>query len=168
MYSSFVKTFFYILIILILVDCSCSHDGGSLTQAQYDMVKNNVQKMTESIAKNISDKGPVSWLSYFENSPDFFMASDGQLKFPNNDSATVFINNTLIKIIPKIELHWKTIRIDPLTTKLASIGSYYHEDITNNNGLTLHVDGYFTGIAHLTSQGWKLRNAHWSRACSEN
>lgn len=151
-----------ISMILIFFIISCCHDADHLTQSQYAMVKHSVQQMTDSIAKNVSDKGPAAWLLYFENTPGFFMASEGQLAFPNIETATNFIHHTLVKSIHKIELHWKSIRIDPLTTKLASIGAIFHEDITDFSGKKIPVDGYFTGIAHQTSQGWKLYNAHWS------
>lgn len=90
------------------------------------------------------------------------MASEGQLVFPNNDSAKNFIKNTLVKSISKIELHWNNIRVDPLTTRLAGIAANFHEDITDYEGKKITEDGYFTGIAHQTPQGWQLRNAHWS------
>jgi hypothetical protein len=151
-----------ILICWIFYFCSCSEYTDSLSQKQNSIVRINVTQLVESIAKNVSDKGPVAWLFYFEDSPDFFMASEGQLKFENKESAAIFINNTLIHSISKIKLQWNTIRIDPLTRKLAGIGSFFHEDIVSSDGKKVHVDGYFTGIAHLTSHGWKLRNAHWS------
>jgi len=157
-----VRTTLFILISCLLYISSCQNDEDSLTQIQYSIVKNNVTKMVGSIAKNISDKGPIGWLFYFENTPEFFMASEGQLKFPNRDSAANFINNNLVHNISKIELHWSNIRIDPLTIKIASIGATFHEDIINVDGKNIQVDGYFTGIAHQTSQGWKLQNAHWS------
>jgi hypothetical protein len=160
--ASTATTLCFILISSTFYVSSCRHDSASLTQTQYAMVKNSVTEMVESISKNVSDKGPVAWLLYFENAPDFFMASEGQLKFPNIDTATNFINKTLVRNISKIELHWSHIRIDPLTRELASIGAIFHEDILNTDKKTIPVDGYFTGIAHQTPQGWKLRNAHWS------
>ena len=141
---------------------SCNINTQSFTQKERSLVQDSVQLMAESIATNISHEGPVVWLRYFENVPDFFMASDGQLVFPNIDTATSFINNILIKVMPEIKLHWSNIRIDPLTTNLASISAVYHEDIRDSSGKMTPHDGYFTGIAHQTSQGWKLRNAHWS------
>lgn len=141
---------------------SCTSNTELFAPKERSLVKDSVQLMAESIAKNISHEGPVVWLRYFEKGPDFFMASDGQLVFPNIDTATSFINNYLIKEMPKIELHWNSIRIDPLTPNLASISAVYHEDITDSSGKMTPHDGYFTGIAHQTSQGWKLHNAHWS------
>jgi hypothetical protein len=118
--------------------------------------------MTSSIAKDVLRNGPVAWLTYFENTPDFFMVSDGQLVFPNIETAKKIINNTLLKTIQKIELRWSNIQIDPLTNKLASISAAFNEDITDSTRKTTPHAGYFTAIACQTSQGWKLHNAHWS------
>jgi len=118
--------------------------------------------MASNIARDVSAKGPSAWLNYFQDSPDFFMANDGRLTFHNYQSAKAFIQDTLVKSISKITLNWSHMRIDPLTSRLAAIGSDFHEDITFANGKPLPLDGYFSGIAIQTKTGWKLRNAHWS------
>jgi hypothetical protein len=151
-----------LLIVLLLTISSCGYHPGSLTQEQSSVVKEEVQQMADSIARNVSEMGPVAWLRWFENAPDFFMASEGKLVFSTFDSATSFINKTLVKTISKIELHWGNIRIDPYTEKLASIAAVFHEDMTDSAGNKLRIDGYFTGVAYKSSQGWRLRNAHWS------
>ena len=125
-------------------------------------IKDSVEGMFDSIAKNVSASGPIAWLKYFENTPDFFMASDGQLALPNHDSAAVFIKNTLIKQISKIKLQWNNIRVDPMTAELASVGADWSETLTDFDGNAISQSGYFTAIAERTSQGWQLRNAHWS------
>jgi hypothetical protein len=148
--------------LLFCLIVSCGGNTETYTLNQFAMVRDSVRVMAESIANDVSREGPLAWLRYFENAPDFFMASEGRLVFPNNDSATNFIKNTLVKSISKIELHWNNIRIDPLTTRLAGISADFHEDITDYKGRKIAEDGYFTGIAEQTFQGWKLRNAHWS------
>lgn len=141
---------------------SCRNKGETYTSNLFSVVRDSVQIMAGSIAKDVSREGPVAWLRYFENTPGFFMASEGRLVFPNYDSATNFTKNTLVKSMSKIELHWNNIHIDPLTTTLAGMSAAYHEDITYYDGRKIPYDGYFTGIAEQTSDGWKLRNAHWS------
>jgi hypothetical protein len=153
------------LVLLSFTCCfisSCNNNTETLNPKERSLVQDSVQFMAESIAKNISNKGPAGWLRYFEHTPDFFMASDGLLVFPNIDTATIIINNELIKVMPKIQLRWGNIRIDPLSANLAIIAAPYHEDITDSAGKITPHEGYFTGTAHRTSQGWKLRNAHWS------
>ena len=150
------------LIGLIFFVSSCSHHTDSLTSAQYSVVKDSVQRMVESIAADVSRQGPIAWNRWFENSPGFFMVSDGQMVFPDIDKATNFIKNVLVKNMPEIKLHWSNIRIDPVNAAFAGISAAYHEDITDPAGKTTPYDGYFTGIAHKTPEGWKIRNAHWS------
>ena len=152
-------------IIIFLLSCilnSCNNTRKPLTEKEFTDVQDSVRVLTTLIARDVSSEGPAAWLRYFENSPGFFMASDGQLVFPNNDSATSFIKNKLIKSMDKIVLTWNDMRIDPLTSKLACIASAYHEEITYVDGKKMPANGYFTGIAEQTPLGWQLRNAHWS------
>ena len=147
---------------LILLISSCHNNTDSLTPAQKSIVVDGVQLMVDSIAKAISHEGPIAWLRYFENSPEFYMASNGQLAFTNNDSLANFLKNTYSKSVSKIELSWNHVRIEPFTSKIASVAAIFHEDITDFAGRKTPSDGYFTGIAHQTSQGWQFQNAHWS------
>jgi hypothetical protein len=151
-----------LLIFVIGVTISCQNNHPQLTTEQSKLVKDSVFKLTADIATNISTKGPAAWLNYFEDTPGFFMASDGQLAFTDYPSAKAFILNTLVKSIPHIKLRWENLRIDPLTSNLAAMGADFHEDITNAAGNSLPFDGYFTATAHFNGHSWKLRNLHWS------
>jgi len=151
-----------ITISLLIIVTSCRNNSDSLNPENITAVRDSVQSMAASIAKTVSQEGPTAWLKYFENTPEFFMASDGQLAFPNIDTAKNFINTVLVKNIRTIDLHWSDLRIDPLTTNVASIAAVFHEDITDSGGKKMPFDGYFTGVAHQSAEGWKLYNAHWS------
>ena len=141
---------------------SCKQDTKPLYEDSVSGVKDSVQQMMSFMAKDVTLKGPIAWLHYFEDTSAFFMASEGELAFPNYDSAQQVINRVLVKSIRKIDLHWSGIRINPLTATSASIAATFHENITDFEGRTSTVDGYFTAIANQTLQGWKLLNAHWS------
>lgn len=162
MKTEIAKVKLFTLVGLILLISSCHNNTDSLTTAQRSIVMDSVQLMVDSIAKAISHEGPIAWIRYFENSPDFYMASEGQLAFTNNDSLANFLKNTYTKSVSKIELSWNNVRIDPITSKIAAVAAIFHEDITDFAGRKIPSDGYFTGIAHQTSQGWQLKNAHWS------
>jgi hypothetical protein len=162
MKTEFSKVKLFTLVGLILLISSCHNNTDSLTTAQRSIVMDSVQLMVDSIAKAISLEGPIAWIRYFENSPDFYMASEGQLAFTNNDSLANFLKNTYTKSVSKIELSWNHVRIDPFTSKIAAVAAIFHEDITDFAGRKTPSDGFFTGIAHQTSQGWQLQNAHWS------
>jgi hypothetical protein len=149
-------------IMLFLFLLACNSRSSSSDARQISTVRGSVGMMMESITVSVSQQGPVAWLHYFEDTANFFMASEGRLVFPNNDSARNFINNTLVKTISKIELQWHDIRIEPLTANFTQIAASFHEDITDSTGKKIPEDGYFTALAHHTSSGWKLMNAHWS------
>jgi ketosteroid isomerase-like protein len=125
-------------------------------------IRDSVSQMTANIARDISAKGPAAWLDYFDDTPDFFMASNGQLVFKDYTAARAFIQNSLVRVISKINLRWHQVRIDAFSPDVAAVGADFHEDLTDIKGQTTAVDGYFTATAHHTANGWKLRNAHWS------
>jgi hypothetical protein len=154
---------FFLISILI----ACNYRREPLTQEQASDVKDSVQQMIQFVAKDISREGPIAWLRYFEDTKNFFMASDGQLVFANSNAATSVIKNMLVKQISKVKLNWSNIRIDPLTAKFANIGATWHENITDFSGNKTSEGGYFTAIAEKTSKGWQFRNAHWSVAKSK-
>jgi hypothetical protein len=141
---------------------SCSNQPTPTTIYSVQIVKDSVKQLMETISVDISSNGPRAWLNYFEDSPKFFMASDGSIAFQNNDSAKSFIQNTLIKQIRQITLKWTNVRIDPLTNDLASIGANWQETIVNSSNVSSAYSGYFTSLAEKTQSGWRLMNLHWS------
>lgn len=56
---------------LIFIFLSCHSETDSLSQQQSIEIKSSVQKMMDMAAKDISYDGPLAWLKYFENTPDF-------------------------------------------------------------------------------------------------
>ena len=153
------------LIILFLATTlmfSCKQNAATFTANDAATVKAGVQKLADSTEKAMLDKGPLGWLDYFENSPDFFMASDGSLSFSDYNTADLFIKNTLVKQISKINLKFIDMRIDPLSAQTATMGANFHEYMLDASNKSKEIDGYFTATAHLTDKGWKYRNLHWS------
>ena len=151
----------FLLAVCIFASCK-NKQQNDLSAADNAALKDSVTALTAHIAHDLAAKGPVAWLNYFQDSPDFFMANEGQLALRNYQSAKTFIQDTLAKSISKINLQWSRTRIDVLASNIAAIGSDFHEDLTFAWGETTPFDGYFTGVAIKTAKGWKLRNAHWS------
>jgi hypothetical protein len=164
MINSNLQTSFKLIIPLLalILLFSCKQNSTTFTASEAASVKDSVQLLAANTAKDISTKGPIAWLDYFEDASDFFMASNGDMAFADYKTADLFIKNTLVKQIPHINLKWSNIRIDPLTPQIAIIGANFHEDITDSLGKVTPFDGYFTAAAHQTAKGWKYRNAHWS------
>jgi hypothetical protein len=141
---------------------SCKNNSGRLTADESAVAKDSVTQMAAHIARDISTKGPTAWLDYFENDPAFFMASGGQIALRDYPTAKAFVRDTLPKMMSKINLHWKNVKVDPLTDSFATLGADFHEDIVMVNGATMTVDGYFTGTAHFDGTNWRLRNLNWA------
>jgi len=152
---------FLLLTMCLAISCENSRRHVDFPENS-PIVKDGATMLMTFIERDISAKGPVAWLDYFENAPGFFMATDGNLAFKNYPSAKTFILDTLVKNITKINLRWANLKVDPLATDLASVGANFHEELTGRNGKTNSVDGYFTGTAAFTKKGWKLKNLHWS------
>ncbi len=152
----------FLLAACLCTSCKNQHQETNDVGIDSVAVKDSITALTVNITHDLSTKGPVAWLNYFQDNPNFFMANEGQLALHNYQSAKAFIQDTLVKSIKKINLQWSHTRIDVLSQNIAAIGSDFHEDITFAWGQTTPFDGYFTGVAIKTPKGWKLRNAHWS------
>ena len=92
----------------IFVCTSCSRPD--VPAARKESTEQGVSSMAAAIARDLHSEGPNAWLRYFGRSSGFFMASDGTVAFPNNDSATVFVH-ALAKSMKGVELRWGTLRI---------------------------------------------------------
>jgi hypothetical protein len=153
-----------VMIAALVLSSACNtKDSNALTESLKSAVTDSVLQMANHIAIDVNSSGPSAWLGHFDDTIGFFMAVNGELAFPNYDSASVFIKNRLAKLISKVELTWSDIRIDPLTPALAMMAASYQEVLLDSLGQKRTVLGYFTGLAQKTSVGWQLRNCHWSR-----
>ena len=151
----------YLLLSSILF-VSCRANNTVLNTADIELIKDSARAMTDHLTRDLSDRGPIAWLDYFEDSPEFYMASEGSLTFENYQAAGKFINDTLVKKFVQITLHWDQLRIDPLSFNLASVASGFREELKDSSGKSIYANGYFSAVAEKSLNGWKLRNAHWS------
>ena len=116
----------------------------------------------QSVAASISERGPAAWPEYFDKTPAFFLAVDGQVQFSDGPAAQAGIPR-LARMIKKIELRWgDALRVDPLSDDLAMVGAPWHENVTLADGHLLDTSGYFTAVAERVQGRWQFRNAHWS------
>jgi hypothetical protein len=146
------------LIAGLLVFAGCVRvDRASTTES---MAK-GITAMTDSIASDLRAQGPSAWLRYFDRTPGFFMASDGSMAFPSNDSATKAVHN-IAAVLKHADLQWGALRIDSLSPGMAQLAAPFDETMIDSAGKETKISGYFTAIAQRGETGWKLRNAHWS------
>jgi hypothetical protein len=158
------------VLLLIVASAGCnarnaaSGPGQSqlLTPARAELVKAEVRAFTAIVAEDVTEDGPIAWSKYFENTPAFFMAVNGQVAFPDGATAQASIPK-VAQMIKRIDLKWgDDLRIDPLTPELAVVASSWHELQTDPAGHTIEETGYFTAIAENHDGHWQFRNVHWS------
>jgi hypothetical protein len=118
--------------------------------------------MISGLVNDLSNYGAVAWLNYFEESSDFYMVSDGKMTFKDYLTAKNFIDDTLSRLIVKINLQLSNLRIDSLNETMAFIGAGFHEDLADSAGKMVRADGFVTALIKQTDRGWKFRNLQWS------
>jgi hypothetical protein len=137
-------------------------DSCSLTPAQKDATEAAVRRFVATVASDINRDGPAAWHKEFAASPNFFMASEGLLVFPDSQTASQAIDN-LARTVKHIELRWgNDLRVDPLTPGLAVVGATYHEIRDDTQGHHVDETGFFSGVVENSNGQWQFRDAHWS------
>lgn len=125
-------------------------------------VQQAVRSLMQTVAQDVTRNGPLAWLKYFDTGPEFFMAVNGQMAFPNRAAAEEGTRK-FAQTISHIELKWgDDLRVDPLTTHLAAIAVSWREIHVDTAGHRVDEMGYFTGLAEYRDGRWQFRNAHWS------
>jgi hypothetical protein len=156
------------LVALTLTGCSCHSDSTreprSLTAINSSQVENGVRAFMRDVARDVTQEGPTAWRKHFSDSPAFFMASEGQMAFPNSEAATKGIHDFALGI-KQMELVWgDDLRIDPLTSDLAVVAVPWCEVRVDTAGKRVEENGFFTGVVEAHDGHWQFRDAHWSVA----
>lgn len=134
----------------------------ALTAAESAAIRQDVRSFVESVAHEVTQQGPSAWSRYFEDTPAFFMAVNGQLVFPSGAAAKQGIPN-VARTFRRIDLQWgDDLRIDPLTRRFAVVAVPWHEILTDSAGHVTQQAGFFTATAELRDGHWQFRDAHWS------
>src|ERR1700686_3442873 len=121
-----------------------------------------VRQFVARVATDITAIGPAAWRDFFDDSPNFFMVSDGKLAFASGAAAREGIQG-LTQVITSIELRWGVdLRIQPLAPGLVMVAMPWHEVRADSSGAKVEQDGYFTAVAESSRGGWRFRNAPWS------
>ena len=154
--------------LLALAGCGLGLDvptgSASSTASRKAGVEQEVRQFAAAVSRDITQQGPAAWEKHFEDSPAFFMASEGKLVFPNRQAARQAIGE-LTHTIQHIELSWgDDLRVDPLTPEFAVVATSWHEVQSDKEGRQTTENGFFTGLAERHNGRWQFRNAHWSVA----
>jgi len=91
----------------------------------------------------------MAWQKYFADTPNFFMAVNGQIAFPNGQAAAHAIPE-IARQFKHIELRWgDDLRLDVLTENLCAVAVSYTEVIDPQpaaESMRGTHNGYFTGL----------------------
>jgi len=69
-------------------------------------IRDSVVEFANTIARGLSEEGPVARLRYFEANPAFFMASHGKDVFPTNACADTFVRRLAERSRRSISSGW--------------------------------------------------------------
>jgi hypothetical protein len=150
--------------------CSARASGSaelrSLTPASAAAIDESARTFMHNVAHDVTQEGPLAWLKFFNTGPEFFMAVNGQLAFPNAAAAKEGTQN-FARTINRIELTWgDDLRVDPLTAELAVVAASWREIQVDKAGRRNETAGYFTGLVEHRDGRWRFRDAHWSEPVS--
>lgn len=148
-------------VVAAVAACGPPASTSPLDSDQSAAIEDSVTRLFESIPASLAENGPIAWLPYFDEGPEFFMASDGVLVFPSRDSATVFVRG-LAERISTIELRWVNMRVASLGPGVAVVGAAYEETVTDTAGTAIEFGGFMTGVARHHEDGWRVQSLHWS------
>jgi hypothetical protein len=154
-----------VILAVCVLGAAGTNRSQSVTSDDALMVKRGVEEFMQTVSHSVTQEGPLAWLKYFEESPTFFMAVNGQMAFPDGASAQEGTRK-FAQTIRRLELAWGDVRVDPLTNHLAVVAASWHETQVDNTGHSVNETGYFTGLAEYRDGRWQFRNAHWSAPVS--
>jgi hypothetical protein len=158
------RTAFLLVAITFIASLPCggaSHPPA-VTSGGAVAVDQAVRAFMQTVSHSVTQDGPLAWIKYFDESPAFFMAVNGQMVFPNAAAAQEGTRK-FAQTIRQIELKWgDDLRVDPLTNEYAVVGVSWREVQVDTAGHSVTETGYFTALAEYRDGHWQFRNAHWS------
>lgn len=152
----------FLLVLAAAASAGCTSRPASLTPGHVAAIEDSVRSFAATVASDINREGPAAWRRHFDTTSAFFMASEGQVVFPNSDAATPVIQD-LARLVKQVELTWGDgLRVDPLAPGLAVVAAPYHEVRVDSLGERVDESGYMTGVVEDRAGRWRFRDLHWS------
>jgi hypothetical protein len=158
-------------LLLAITFLACLPSGAArhppvVTSGEAVAVDQAVRAFMQTVSQSVTQDGPLAWIKYFDESPAFFMAVNGQMAFPNASAAQEGTRK-FAQTIRQIELKWgDDLRVDPLTNEYAVVGVSWREVQVDTAGHSVTETGYFTALVEYRDGHWQFRNAHWSAPVS--
>ena len=158
----------FLLVAITFIACPPSGGASHPPAVTSGAVDQAVRSFMQTVSHSVTQDGPLAWIKFFDASPAFFMAVNGQMAFPNASAAQEGTRK-FAQTIRQIELKWgDDLRVDPLTNEYAVVGVSWREVQVDTAGHSVTETGYFTALAEYRDGHWQFRDAHWSAPVSSH
>ena len=117
----------------------------------------------DQLCADLAERGPRAWIDHFSQSPEFRMASDGEVLFRTSLDLESAMNGFAAQV-ERLELNFSDVRTVVLGTDSAHVSAAFDEILTYTSGEREEMRGHFTALAVREGEEWRLLNAHWSQA----
>jgi len=144
---------------LVLLGC----DGAprQAPVAADDAALEGARALVTSIPAALAERGPSAWLDYFEDSPSFFMVSDGAIVFADLPAARDFLAGFAARV-SALTLSWHEPRYENVGGGVVVVTAGFDETIRMTDGTESSFGGRMSGVVRRAGDGWRLQHLHWS------
>ncbi|GAA3637771.1 hypothetical protein [Flavivirga jejuensis] len=132
-----------------------SYGQKALSSERKEAISLEIQQMFDNYHSDITTKGIISEFKYLDDSSDFFWVPPGYEKTLDYDTIKSILT-TNSKVLNFIEFSWESIKIFPITNKIANYSGVVKcvQVDTSNNPLTFKL--IESGTLIKRKDGWKF------------
>lgn len=145
----------YIVGLFFLTIFFSCNSSGALNEEERNEVITEVKQVMNAYFREVKDSGMMAELKYLDTSEDFFWAPPGYNSALSYDSVKTIIKRNATKPITN-ENVWETLKINPLTKKLAAYTGIIKASSIDTAGTVHTVRLIESGTVIKRKEGWKL------------
>jgi hypothetical protein len=144
-----------VLPIAILVMAMGCKKTASLSPAEIEQVKFDVNKMLYAYHDAINKGGLTAEFDYLDNSIDFFWVPPGYKQALDYDSVETILNQNALTL-DKVNFKWENLSIIPLKIDLASFHGIVFGQMLDTAGINSEIRIIESGLIIKRKSGWKI------------
>lgn len=153
------RTYGCLMFGIVLVGCGAAPAHGPGTRA--GSAVDSARALLVSVPTALADRGPSAWLDFFEDSPSFFMASDGAIAFSDRSAAETYLDG-FSRSVSEMALEWHEPRFEDLGGDVVVVTASYDETIRMHDGTESSFAGRMSGVIRRQANRWRFQHLHWS------
>jgi len=146
------KQIVFITITAFIISCNEANNTGELNK---EKVKTEVSEMLHNYHKDMNNLGLLSEFKYLDSSADFFWVPPGFNSALSYDTVKAILE-TNAKALSKIEFHWDSLQIFPLTNEIANFSGIVKGFTMDTAGTKTNLLIIESGTVIKRKDGWKL------------